>query len=118
MRLGRRRDPAEEPYTWPYRGTVRWLPSDEGGRTTGPPRPGPDRESFAAPAFVRRHAEDARTDTFLVRGFDSDVTSSPATGRWLVPGLGAHQEIRPGDEVVVTDGGRAVAHFLVEDVDD
>ena len=117
MRLGRRRAPDGEPWIWPYRGTVRWVTGDDDGRTTGPPRPGPDRDFFAAPSFVRRHAQDAREDTFLVRGFDLDSTSSPASGRWLAPGLRDHQEIRAGDEVVVMDGARAVAHVVVEAVD-
>ena len=118
MRLGRRHraaDTAEE-WTLPYRATLTWLPPDEGGRQSGPCEPPPERGFYAATAFVPPRTVQ-EVASFLLRGYDPTGWASPAEGRWLVPGVEAFQEVAPGDELVVTEGARPVARFLVEAVD-
>ena len=118
MRWRRRRSGAEdrETWSWPYRGTLTWLSPEEGGRESAPLVPPADRGFFAATAFVPPHTT-RDLASFLLRGYDPTVWTSPAEGRWLVPGVEAFQAVRPGDELVITEGARAVATFYVEAVE-
>jgi hypothetical protein len=118
VRWRRRPRDEEAPWTWPYRGTVAWLTPEQGGRTSGPPRPGPDRDFYATTAFVPPHTLRTGQASFVLRGFSPDVMTSPAEARWLVPGVGDFQTIESGAVVVVTEGARTVAHFHVDQVDD
>jgi hypothetical protein len=105
-------------WTWPYRGTLVWLTSEEGGRQSGPARPTSERDFYATTAFVPPHTSGTTQATFVLRGFDPGRMSSPAEARWLMPGLGEFQTIEPGTIVVVTEGSRTVARFHVEAVDE
>lgn len=102
---------------WPYRGTVAWLSADRGGRETGPPTPGPDRDGYATTAFVPPDTDHTGLASFVLRGFDPHVLVSQAEGRWLVPGFGGVPHVLPGDVVVITEGARTVASFHVEAVE-
>ena len=121
MSWWRRRPSVDEgpaTWTWPYRGTVVWLTAEEGGRVSGPPRPSAERDFYAANGFVPPHTLQTGQASFVLRGFDPELMASPPEARWLVSGLGDFQTTEPGAVVVVTEGARTVAQFLVHEMDD
>jgi hypothetical protein len=111
---GRRAPPADR--SWVYRGTVRWLTPEEGGRTTGPPCIHPTRQFYGANAYVPPFTARDGLASFLLRRFEPGALTSPAEGRWLRPGLGPFQHVEPDTVVIVTEGLRPVARFLVTEV--
>jgi len=100
---------------WIFVGTVVWLTSDQGGRTTGPPLPNPDIDYFTTAYVPPLNARNGLA-SFGLRNFEAGAWKSPAEGRWLIVENSGDQLVQPGSVVVVTEGSRDVAYFHVEQV--
>ena len=101
---------------FPFRGEVIWLTPDQAGRRSGIP-PAVPGVSYAQVAHVPPHTVHSGSASFVLRGWDPEHWRSPAEGRWLFAENEGDYLVDPGDVVVVTEGTRAVALFLVESVD-
>lgn len=100
---------------WPFRGTVLWLTPEQGGRESGPPRPlaGAD---YVSTAYMPPRSIGNGLASFMLRGFNSEVWSSSAAARWLVPDAVGEQRVQSGSVIVVTEGARVVGYFHVDQV--
>jgi len=99
---------------FPFIGEVVWLTPDQGGRRSGPPG---DPRGYASVAHVPPHDAKTGSASFVVAGFDPTLWRSAARARWLAVANEGDQCISAVDVVVVTEGVRAVAFFIVDEVD-
>jgi hypothetical protein len=98
---------------YPYRGEVTWLTAEQGGRRSGPP---PDPSNYAQLAHVAPLDAKNGSSSFVLRGFDPAQYRSEAEGRWLESGNEGDHPVEAGTTIVVTEGLRTVAHFVVHEV--
>jgi hypothetical protein len=101
--------------TWPFRGRVVWLTSEQGGRSSGPPEPTQNWD-YAHTAFVPPCGIDDGLASFALRNFDRGSWTSQAEGRWLIVENQNPYAIGPGTVAVCTEGARIVAYFHVDHV--
>jgi hypothetical protein len=95
----------------PFRGTIVWLTSEQGGRLSGPPG-----APYAANAFVPPHSATTGLASFVLQGFTAIAWRSPAEGRWLAVENDGAYCVQVGTVVVVTEGAKPVGYFHVDEV--
>ncbi|WP_086840616.1 hypothetical protein [Amycolatopsis kentuckyensis] len=100
-------------FEFPFRGRVVWLTPSQGGRTTGPPRPG-ETGTYAANAFVPPRSAESGLASFVLRDFEPGAAVTSAAGRWLVVENAGPYRIQEGTVVVITEGPNPVGYFHVE----
>ncbi|MEU5260123.1 hypothetical protein [Amycolatopsis sp. NPDC021455] len=98
---------------FPFRGRVVWLTPEQGGRTTGPPRPG-ESGVYAANAFVPPQTAGSGMASFVLGDFDPSNWATAAAGRWLVVDNAGPYRVQEGTVVVITEGPEPVGYFHVE----
>jgi len=99
---------------FPFRGSIVWLTPEQGGRATGPPLPRQQWPYYAATAYVPPHTAATGLASFVLRDFQPGAWRSQAQGRWLVVGNEGDQAVQQGSVVVITEGARDVAFFVIE----
>jgi hypothetical protein len=104
-----------DPGPYPFRGEVIWLTPEQGGRRTGVPEPS-TAYSYAHVAHVPPQSFQTGSASFVLRGWRPHQWRSPAEGKWLIAENAGDQLVAPGAVIVVTEGARITALFLVEHV--
>jgi hypothetical protein len=66
------------------------------------------------PPYVPPHTAATGLASFVLRDFQPGVWRSQAQGRWLVVGNEGDQAVQQGSVVVITEGARDVAFFIIE----
>lgn len=103
--------------SFPFHGTLIWLTSEQGGRTTGPPAT-PAEMDYAATAYVPPMTGRTGLASFVVRVDDRTAWHTAAAGRWLHTEPTKHPAaVEPGTVLVIIEGVRDVAYFHLERVD-
>lgn len=97
-----------------FHGQITWLTEEQGGRKSGPPAT-PDGQDYAATGFVPPLTLQNGLASLVLRVKDRSEWQSQADASWLVPDSGS--EVVPGSVVLVTEGPKTVAFFVVESVD-
>jgi hypothetical protein len=98
-----------------FHGTVTWLTHEQGGRRTGPPTSGPDRD-YAATGFVPPLNVDTGLASLVVRPATPGAWRSAADAGWLVGDFQYPHDVAAGNVIVVTEGPTVVGYFHVESV--
>ncbi len=101
---------------YPFRGEVIWLTPEQGGRRTGVPEPSTEF-SLRRVAHVPPQSLQTGSASFTLRGSAPHQWRSSAEGKWLIVENVGDQLVTPGSVVIVTEGARIAALFLVEHVD-
>jgi CspA family cold shock protein len=103
----------DPPGSYPFGGDVEWIPAHEGGRSRRP-----SGSVYAAVGWREDVGPDAGLASFVLSGFDVTRPRSPARARWLVQQTAAEFRVKVGDVIVVGEGPRPVARFVVGQVED
>jgi hypothetical protein len=104
-----------DPGPYPFKGEVLWLTPEQGGRSKGIP-PVSDTLSYAHVAHVPPHPSETASASFVLRGWDPNRWRSRAEGKWLIVENGGDQTVTPGTVILIAEGARASAIFLVDTV--
>jgi len=102
---------------YPFKGEVIWLTAEQGGRRSGIPPISADW-SYAHVAHVPPHSAETGSASFVLRGWDPERWRSPAEGKWLIVSNENDQLVEAGSVIVVAEGKRTSAIFLVHRVED
>jgi hypothetical protein len=92
----------------PFHGSVVWLTTDQGGRSSGPP-PTPLDQDYAAAGYVPPATAESGLASIVLRMSNSAAWRSAADARWLVGDNVPPHRVGVGDIIVVMEGPRIVA---------
>lgn len=63
---------------------------------------------------ITAHAQPPLRAAFVLRGFQPGQWRSQAEGRWLIVSAEGNQAVQQGSVILITEGARDVAVFVVE----